>query len=333
MERQTPHAHAKCVELALHHVPFFGTKSRRVSIATHRVLDISQKHVDDNREDVVETNDEHESRDNSPRSSSHSVYQCQQLRQGTKKAHQTRKPQKPQKAEWPGCNTTPVCRLDYQEHDAENPSFKDHEDYERGIENEPHVAQAVALAFEGSKADSQFEREEQAEGMVAHLVRPFCAYGRRGLVVVCIHSNVNGIDTNHHERQALEFVIAGHCLPHTGLLVEVGHIVHLFVQLHFLLFYLRVVQRAPPHLPAFVLVIISREAVEIACSSLKKRLPDFCLTFGYCAFPFADPAVDSRLARRHSAGRWYYISQHLRVFIVPISFASWNTQRMARCGV
>ena len=34
-------------------------------------------------------------------------------------------------------------------------------------------------------------------------------------------------NTNHHERQALEFVIAGHCLPHPGLLVEVGHIVHL----------------------------------------------------------------------------------------------------------
>ena len=87
------------------------------------------------------------------------------------------------------------------------------------------------------------------------------------------------------------------------------------------------------HIENRCLVIITREAVEIACSTphthvgcvwrlrehgtilvvagemLKKGLPDSCLIFGYCAFPFADPAVDSRLARRHRAGRWYYILQ------------------------
>ena len=130
-----------------------------------------------------------------------------------------------------------------------------------------------------------------------------------------------------------------------------------------LLFYLRVVQCAPPHLPASVLrgihnrgrvswmpclrhdergslVIFIREAVEIACSTpcahvgrvfrlwepgaipmvagemLKKGLPDwFRITFGYWAFPFADPAVDSGLARRHRAGRWHYILQPRHFFL------------------
>ena len=88
------------------------------------------------------------------------------------------------------------------------------------------------------------------------------------------------------------------------------------------------------------LVIFIREAVEIACSTpcahvgrvfrlwepgaipmvagemLKKGLPDwFRITFGYWAFPFADPAVDSGLARRHRAGRWHYILQPRHFFL------------------
>ena len=90
-----PHSNARASELCVYCVS-----------DKYRIMDISQKHVDDNREDVVETNDEpghdsgalhslplrqqlaicgvlqprkHECRDDSPRSSTHSIYQCQQL--------------------------------------------------------------------------------------------------------------------------------------------------------------------------------------------------------------------------------------------------------------